>query len=73
MTYKLTFDLDPPLRKVIIIGVLIFVEAVLFGYLVYTQYGVELELKHMTTILCVAGLTLVTYLLAFLRRGEIKT
>lgn len=64
---KLKFDLDPSLRKVVAIGILIFMESLLGGLLILSQEGTLPSLVQWITILTVAGLALVTYFLTFLR------
>lgn len=69
---KLKFDLDPKKNKVILIGVLLFLETLLGNVLVILQSGSLPMPIQVLTILCVASLSLVTYFLAFLRKEQEK-
>ena len=63
-------DLDPTYRRVVVIGVLIFLETLLGNLMVLLQEGALPTPIQALTIACVAGLSLVTYFLAFLRKEE---
>jgi len=69
---KLKFDLDPKKNKVILIGVLLFLETLLGNVLVILQSGSLPTPIQGLTILSVASLSLVTYFLAFLRKEQEK-
>jgi len=64
------FDWNPVPKRVIFIGLLIFVEALLLNTLIILQQGRFSSSVEGATILCVALLQLTTYFLGFLRRGE---
>ena len=66
---KLKFDLDPSVARVVAIAILLFFESLLGGLLVILQKGGTPDMQQFVTILSVAGLALITYLLTFLR-GE---
>lgn len=63
-------DLDPSYRKVIAIGILLFFETLLGNIVVQLQTGEPPTQLQTLTILCVAGLSLVTYFLTFLKKEE---
>jgi len=64
------FDWNPVPKRVILIGILIFIEAILANTLIILQLGRFPNPVEAATILCVALLQLTTYFLGFLRRGE---
>jgi len=68
---KLKFDLDPTIGKVIGIGLLLFFEALLGGFLLILQRGTQPTWLEIATVLCIAGISIVTYFLTFLR-GEVE-
>ena len=64
------FDLDPTPIKALIIGILLFMESLCGGVLIILQRSEMPNLIEVLTVLMVAALTLITYLLAFVRQGE---
>jgi len=65
------FDPNPPYYRVVIIGVLIFLEAVLVNMYAVLQQGRWPTQVEIAAFLCVGLIQLVTYWLGFLRRqGE---
>jgi len=64
-------DLDPTIARVVVIAILLFCESLLGGILVVLNQGTMPTLVQFCTILCVALLTLVTFLLTFFRTGQI--
>ena len=70
---KLKFDLDPTLPKVAVIGVLMFLEALLIPIYAVLQGGNYPTAIEFCTYLIAAILILITYLLAFVKTGETGT
>lgn len=66
----LKVDLDPSLHRVLMIGLLLFFEILLGNLVVLLQDGKMPTEIQTVTILCVAGLQVVTYFLTFLRKEE---
>ena len=64
------FDLDPTLTRVVLIGVLLFLEAFIGGGIVILTEGNMPTPTQWLTIIFVAALTIVTYFLSFLRGEE---
>jgi len=62
------FDPNPPYTRVIIIGILIFLEALLVNLLTILGEGRWPTPVETATVLCVGLLQLVTYYLGFLRK-----
>jgi len=62
---KVKLDLDPTVPRVVIIGMLIFLEALIVPLIALTSRGVEPTMLELCTILLVALLALVTYLMSF--------
>lgn len=71
---KMKFDLDPTVPRVVIVGILIFLEALIVPLIALTSRGVEPTMLELCTILLVALLALVTYLMSFFKveTGEKK-
>lgn len=67
---KLKFDLDPTLPKVAIIGMLMFLEALLIPIYAVLQGGNYPTAIEFCTYLIAAVLILITYLLAFVKTGS---
>ena len=66
------FDLDPTVPKVVLIGICIFIEALIGGILVITNEGKMPNPIQWLTILCVATLATVLHFSTFLRGEEKK-
>jgi len=66
----LRFDPNPDVGRVVTIGTLLFLEALLLNLLAVLQQGRMPTAVEWTTFLTIALLQLVTYLLGFLRREE---
>jgi len=64
------FDPNPGINRVLIIGALIFLEALLVNILVVLQQGRFLTQVELFTVICMALLQVVTYFLGFLRKEE---
>ena len=64
------FDLDPTPQRVALIGVCLFIEALLTGILVIAIEGELPSVVQWVVILCMAGMAIVTHFLAFLRSEE---
>jgi len=64
----LRFDPNPPYTRVILIGILIFLEALLVNLITILGEGRWPTSVETATVLCVGLLQLVTYYLGFLRR-----
>jgi len=62
---KMNFNLDPTVPRVVIIAVLIFAEALIVPLIALTSRGIEPTTLELCTILLVALLALVTYLMSF--------
>jgi len=62
---KMKLDLDPTIPRVVIVGMLIFLEALIVPLIALTSRGVEPTMLELFTILLVALLALVTYLMSF--------
>jgi heme A synthase len=67
------FDLDPTPLKACIIGILLFLESMCGGLLVILQRGEIPTVLEALTVLMVATLALITYLMAFLHGNETQT
>jgi len=63
---KAKFDLDPTVPRVVIVAILIFAEALIVPLIALTSRGIEPTKLELCTILLVALLALVTYLMSFL-------
>jgi hypothetical protein len=70
---ELRFDLDPPILKVAVIGVLMFLESLLVPILAKLQGGNFPTQIEFCTYLIAAVLVLITYLLVFVKTGETGT
>jgi len=66
----LRFDPNPGVGRVVAIGALLFMEALLLNLLAVLQQGRMPTAVEWATFLTIALLQLVTYLLGFLRREE---
>lgn len=65
------FDLDPTVPRVVIVGVLIFLEALLIpAYTVLQQGRMPTEIEW-TMFIFGAMIQLVTFLMAFIKSGEV--
>lgn len=64
-------NLDPTVKRVIVIGILLTIKDIMIGLLFYTKQGLIPEPVELYTILLSAFLSLVILLLAFLQTGEI--
>jgi len=64
------FDPNPPYQRVILIGVLIFLEALLVNVYAVLQQGRWPSTVEVAGFLCAGLIQLVTYYLGFLRKGE---
>jgi len=62
---KMKFDLDPTIPRVVIIAILIFAEALIVPLIALTSRSIEPTTLELCTILLVALLALVTYLMSF--------
>jgi len=62
------FDPNPPYTRVTLIGILIFLEALLFNLITILGEGRWPTPVEATMVLCVGLLQLVTYYVGFLRR-----
>lgn len=62
---KMKFDLDPTVPRVVIVAILIFLEALIVPLIALTSRGIEPTMLELCTILLVALLALVTYLMSF--------
>jgi len=62
---KMKFDLDPTVPRVVIVAILIFAEALIVPLIALTSRGIEPTMLELCTILLVALLALVTYLMSF--------
>jgi len=67
---KLRFDPNPEWQRVVVIGVLLFLEAVLINLLTVLQAGRWPTPVEIATFITVGLIQLVTYWLGFLRKGE---
>jgi len=66
----LRFDPNPGVGRVVAIGILLFLEALLLNLLAVLQQGRMPSAVEWTTFVTIALLQLVTYMLGFLRREE---
>lgn len=66
----LKFELDPTLPRVLVIGILMFFEALLIPIYAKLQSGAYPTELEFVTYLVAAVLILITYLLAFVKTGE---
>jgi len=66
--YIVRFDPNPPYTRVILIGFLLFAEALLVNLLTILGEGRFPTQVEWATVICVGILQLVTYYLGFLRR-----
>lgn len=64
------FDPEPDTIRVVVIGILIFLEALLLNMYAVLSQGRWFTQIELACFLTVATLQLITYFLGFLRRGE---
>jgi len=68
---RLRINVDPTLRRVLSIAILLVAKDITTGLLIYTQQGAMPTIAELSTILLSAILSLVIFLLAFLQTGEV--
>jgi len=69
---KVKIDFDPTVSRVVIIGLLIFLETLLMPIYGVLQSGRYPEVLEVVTYLFGAIITLITYLLAFVKTGQVE-
>lgn len=69
----LKFNLDPTLPKVVVLGILMFLEALLVPTYAKLQAGSYPTTLEFVTYLIAALLILITYLATFVKTGETTT
>lgn len=67
---KTRFDLDPTVPKVVVIAFLLFVESLFGNMLLILQNNRMPTAVEALTIVLIAGMVIVTYLLTFMRTGQ---
>lgn len=70
MTYKLSFNTDPTLQRVILIAFLLMLEAICIGLMtIFSQNRMPTDIE-LYGIVTTAVLQLITYILTFLKKEE---
>jgi len=67
---KTRFDLDPTIPKVVFIALLLFLESLFGNMLLILQNNRMPTAVEALTLVMIAGLVIVTYLMTFLRTGQ---